>query len=99
MKGFSTKKPNTRKATYWVACYVQHDEDDPISIQKQQIEYVPGQDKEQLMLKECHKLFKQDPTVWEVLVHQGPNEVPDSGDQIVARLSREKFDGAEELTI
>lgn len=99
MKGFGTSKPSKRTANYWIACYSRENEDEPISIRKQPIEYVSGQDKEQLMLKECHRLFRQDQALWEVLVHQGPNEVPDSGDQIVARLSREKFDGAEELTI
>jgi len=31
-------------------------------------------------------------------VHQGPSEVPDSGDQIVIRLSREPFKGCSQLT-
>jgi hypothetical protein len=36
-------------------------------------------------------------TIWEVLVHQGPNEEPDNGDQITLRMSREKFRGSTTL--
>jgi hypothetical protein len=99
MKGFGTIKSKKRTATYWVARYLREDEDEPISIDKQTIEYVPGQDKERLMLAYCHEIFRTFPDIWEVLVHQGSTPVPESGDQIVARLSRERFNGCEELTI
>jgi hypothetical protein len=99
MKGFGTIKSKKRTATYWVARYLREDEDEPISIDKQTIEYVPGQDKERLMLAHCHEIFRAFPDIWEVLVHQGSASVPESGDQIVARLSRERFNGCEELTI
>ncbi len=99
MKGFGTIKSKKRTATYWVARYLREDEDEPISVDKQTIEYVPGQDKERLMLAHCHEIFRAFPDIWEVLVHQGSAPVPESGDQIVARLSRERFNGCEELTI
>jgi hypothetical protein len=51
------------------------------------------------MLAYCHDIFKYSPSIWEVLVHQGASEVPESGDQVVARLGRERFEGWEELTI
>jgi hypothetical protein len=99
MKGFGTIKSKKRTATYWVARYLREDEDEPISIDKQTIEYVPGQDKERLMLAYCHEIFRTFPDIWEVLVHKGSAPVAESGDQIVARLSRERFNGCEELTI
>ena len=99
MKGFNATKQATRSSSYWVASYTKDNEDEPLSIQKQKIEYLPGQDKEQLMLRYCHNIFKKSPEVWEVLVHQGPSEIPESGDQVVARVSREPFSGAEELTV
>lgn len=99
MKGFKSSTPLKRTATYWIASYLKDNEDEPLSIRKEKIEYLPGQNKEQLMLLYCHNIFKSSPEVWEVLVHQGPSEVPDSGNQVVARLSRERFSGAEELTI
>ena len=99
MKGFGTTKTKNRIATYWVARYVRDNEDEPIAVDRQTIEYVPGQDKERLMLAHCHEIFRASPDVWEVLVHQGSDSVPESGDQIIARLSRERFNGCEELTI
>jgi hypothetical protein len=99
MKGFGTIKSKKRTATYWVACYLREDEDEPISVDKQTIEYMPGQNKERRMLAYCHEIFRAFPDIWEVLVHQGSAPVPESGDQIVARLSRERFNGCEELTI
>lgn len=98
-KGFLLKSTLTKTAKYWVAQYEQENEDEPFSIQKTEVNYLPGQDKEQLMLQYCHSLFKKNPKTWEILVHQGPEDIPQSGDQIVARLSREKFSGAEELII
>ena len=88
-----------RTARYWISCYEKGNEDDPISCHRAEILYKPGQSKQQKMLAYCHDIFRYSPPVWEVLVHQGPTEVPESGDQIVARLSREEFDGCEELTI
>lgn len=99
MKGFGTTKTKKRIATYWVARYVRDNEDEPIAVDRQTIEYVPGQDKERLMLAHCHEIFRASPDVWEVLVHQGSDSVPESGEQIIARLSRERFNGCEELTI
>jgi hypothetical protein len=34
------------------------------------------------------------PTIWEILVHQGPDQVPEHGDQITHRLSRARFQGS-----
>jgi len=99
MKGFGSAKKKLRTASYWVAQYLREDEDEPISVGKQVIEYVPGQDSERLILEHCHEIFRSSPEVWEVLVHRGRDSVPASGDQIMARLSRERFDGCEELTI
>lgn len=99
MKGFKSNTQLKHTATYWIASYLKDNEDEPLSIKKQKIEYLPGQDKDKLMLCYCHSIFKSSPEVWEVLVHRGPHEVPDSGDQVVARVSREPFRGSEELTI
>lgn len=99
MKGFSATKTKKRTSTYWVAQYSRENEDEPLSIEKRVVQYAHGQNKERLMLASCHEIFRSSPEVWEVLVHQGPDSVPESGDQIVARLSRERFEGCEELTI
>ena len=39
-----------------------------------------------------------DDSVWEVLIHDGPNQVPSTGNAILARLSREQFKESIQLT-
>lgn len=94
-KGFSFRKEKKRFSSYWIACYSKEDEDVPMFVIKKVIEYVPGQDVVRLLLLRCRSILRDTPGAWEVLVHQGPNEVPDSGDQIVARVSKEPFDQCE----
>lgn len=97
MKGFNATKQTTRSSTYWVASYTKDDEDKPFAVHKKVLSYAPGQDKDVLMTKYCYSLMEFNPHVWEVLVHQGPKEMPDHGDQIVMRLSREPFNGCKQL--
>lgn len=99
MKGFSSAQPKLNTSKYWISCYEQDNEDEPISVDRIEIKFKPGENKERKMLSYCHKLFKSKPEVWEVLVHKGPSEIPESGDQIIARISRAPFDGAEELVV
>lgn len=97
VKGFSTTKHKTYSSAYWVACYTKDNEDEPVGIHKKVLSYKPGQDKDALMTKYCHSIMKINQNVWEILVHQGPSEIPNSGDQIVIRLSREPFKGCGQL--
>ena len=97
MKGFSVTKTKTRTASYWVASYIQENEDTPLGIHKKTFELAPGADKDKLILDYCRELMRINATIWEVLVHQGPNEEPDNGDQITLRMSREKFRGSTTL--
>jgi len=99
MKGFGSEKLQHRTAKYWVSCYKRDDEDEPISVHRAEINYMPGQSKQQKMLEYCHDLFRYGPNVWEVLVHQGPTDSPESGDQVVARMSREWFSECQELHV
>lgn len=96
-KGFVSSAQSTCTASYWVACYSKDDEDTPMGIHKKIISYKPGQDKEKLIVRYCHQLFNVNKTIWDVLVHQGPQEVPDHGDQIVLRMSRDIFHGSTKL--
>lgn len=93
MKGFGSTKQQQRSASYWVAAYVKDNEDEPIAVHKKILTYKHGQDKEALMTNYCNSIMKLNHNIWEILVHQGPSEVPDTGDQIVIRLSREPFKG------
>lgn len=96
-KGFGSGKEKKRSSSYWVACYSKEDEDVPMLTIKKVIDYAPGQDVVRLMLIWCRQLLLETPDAWEVLVHQGLKEVPTSGEQVVARLSREPFDQCEVL--
>ena len=98
MKGFSTTKQKTNSSAYWVAVYSKDNDDEPIDIHKKILTYKPGQDKDVLMTKYCYSIMKINKNIWEILVHQGPSKIPDSGDQIVIRLSREPFKGCGQLT-
>jgi hypothetical protein len=97
MKGFSSNKQQTRSSSYWVASYTKDNEDEPLGIHKKVLSYKPGQDKEVLMIRYCNSIMKINQNIWEMLVHQGPTEIPDSGDQIVLRLSRKKFKGSAQV--
>jgi hypothetical protein len=97
MKGFSSTQQPTKSATYWIAAYVKDNEDEPIDVYRKVLSYKPGQDKELLMIRYCNSVMKINRNIWEMLVHQGPTEIPDSGDQIVLRLSREKFKGSAQV--
>jgi len=94
MKGFVSSTQPTRTASYWVACYSKEDEDVPMGIHKKVLKYKVGQDKEKLIIRYCHQLFDLNRTIWDVLVHQGPSEVPEHGDQVVMRMSRDQFRGS-----
>jgi hypothetical protein len=97
MKGFSSTQQRTKSSSYWVAVYAKDNDDEPIDVYKKILIYKPGQDKESLMTNYCNTLMKTNKNIWEILVHQGPSEVPDTGDQIVIRLSREPFKGCSQL--
>ena len=96
-KGFGAPKQKQRASSYWIACYSKEDEDVPLFTIRRVIDYVPGQDVVRMLLVRCRELLLETPDAWEVLVHQGPTDVPDSGEQIIARLSREPFDLCEEM--
>ena len=94
MKGFGSTQQPTKAASYWIAAYAKDNEDEPIDVYRKVLAYKPGQDKELLMIRYCNSVMKINRNIWEMLVHQGPTETPDSGDQIVLRLSRENFKGS-----
>jgi hypothetical protein len=95
MKGFAAIKQTEKTARYWIACYTQEDEDVPFDTYKKALAYKPGQDKDKLILEYCRDVMRINKHVWELLVHQGPNDTPDNGDQITLRMSREQFRGSE----
>jgi hypothetical protein len=94
MKGFNSTKTNLKTSRYWISQYTQDNDDEPFDVHKRVLEYVPGQDRERLILLYCKRLMDASASTWEILVHQGPNSEPENGDQIVLRMSREQFKDA-----
>jgi hypothetical protein len=94
MKGFVASKVPTRSASYWIACYSQDNEDEPIAVHKKVLTLKAGQNKDKLIFQYCRELMKINQSIWEILVHQGVSAVPDHGDQITLRMSRQKFRGS-----
>ncbi len=98
MKGFNSTKTNLKTSRYWISQYTQDNDDEPFDVHKKLLEYVPGQDRERLILLYCKGLMDASASTWEILVHQGPNSEPENGDQIVLRMSREQFKDALMMT-
>ena len=95
-KGFGIPgKTKTKK--FWLAAFTQDNDDDPLMTTR--IE-VPRKSTESA-LKQAVQIGKQwidsDQVIWEVLIHDGPDEVPATGDAMLARLSREQFKESTEL--
>jgi hypothetical protein len=95
-KGFGTpSKTKTKK--FWLAAFTQDNDDDPLMTIR--IE-VPRKSTEHA-IKQAVRIGKQwidsDKVIWEVLIHDGPDEVPATGDAMLARLSREQFNESIEL--
>jgi hypothetical protein len=96
MKGFGNPiKTKTKK--FWLAAFTQDNEDDPLMTVR--IEVVRRSTEG--AIKEAVRVGKQwidsDEFIWEVLIHDGPDEIPATGDAILARLSREQFKESIEL--
>lgn len=95
-KGFGT--PNkTKTKKFWLAAFTQDNDDDPLMTIR--IE-VPRKSTESALKQAVHigkQWIDSDQVIWEVLIHDGPNEVPATGDAMLARLSREQFKDSAEL--
>jgi len=96
MKGFGQPiKTKTKK--FWLAAFTQDNEDEPLMTVR--IE-VPRKSTE-AAIKEAVRIGKQwldrDKVIWEVLIHDGPDEIPATRNAMLARLSREQFKDSAEL--
>lgn len=97
MKGFGDpSKTKTKK--FWLAAFTQDNDDDPLMTIR--IE-VPRKSTEHALKQAMHigkQWIDSDQVIWEVLIHDGPDEIPATGDAMLARLSREQFKDSAELT-
>jgi len=89
-KGFATPSAIKTKK-FWLAAFTQDNEDDPFMIVRIELPRKSTESAIKLAVKAGKKWMDTDNVVWEILIHDGPTQVPATGDAILARLSREQF--------
>ena len=96
-KGFA---PPTEIKTkkFWLAAFTQDNDDDPFETVRIVLPRKSTESAINLAVKAGKKWMDADNSVWEILIHDGPDEIPSTGDAILARLSREQFKESTELT-
>ena len=83
---------------FWLSAFTQDNEDDPFEIVRVELPRKSIESAIKLAVKAGKKWMDTDDSVWEVLIHDGPTQVPSTGDAVLARLSREQFKESIELT-
>ena len=97
IKGFaSPAEIKTKK--FWLSAFTQDNEDDPFEVVRVVLPRKATESAIKLAVKAGKKWMDTDDSVWEVLIHDGPDQVPSTGDAILARLSREQFKESIQLT-
>jgi len=76
---------------FWLSAFTQDNEDDPFTIVRGSFPMKSSESATKLAVKAGKKWMDTDDSVWEILIHDGPNQMPSTGDAILARLSREQF--------
>ena len=97
IKGFASPvEIKTKK--FWLSAFTQDNEDDPFEIVRVVLPRKSTESAIKLAVKAGKQWMDTDDSVWEVLIHDGPNQVPSTGNAILARLSREQFKESIQLT-
>ena len=95
-KGFGAPTEIKTKK-FWLAAFTQDNEDDPLMIVRVELPRKSTEAAIKLAVKAGKKWMDTDDVVWEILIHDGPTQVPVTGDAILARLSRDQFKESVEL--
>jgi hypothetical protein len=98
IKGFAAPSAIKTKK-FWLAAFTQDNEDDPFMIIRVELPRKSTEAALKLAVKAGKKWMNTDDMVWEILIHDGPTQIPATGDAILARLSREQFNESMELVI
>jgi hypothetical protein len=97
-KGFAfPKEIKTKK--FWLAAFTQDNEDDPLMVVRVELPRKSTEAAIKLAVKAGMKLMVTDDMIWEILIHDGPTQVPATGDAVLVRLSRDPFNKSMELII
>lgn len=76
---------------FWLSAFTQDNEDDPFTVVRVSFPRKSSESATKLAVKAGKKWMDTDDSVWEILIHDGPDQMPSTGDAILARLSREQF--------
>jgi hypothetical protein len=96
-KGFA-EPIETKTKKFWLSAFTQDNEDDPFEIVRVELPRKSIESAIKLAVKAGKQWMDTDDSVWEVLIHDGPTQIPSTGDAVLARLSREQFKESIELT-
>ena len=89
-KGFGAPvEIKTKK--FWLSAFTQDNEDEPFTVVRVSFPRKSSESATKLAVKAGKKWMDTDNSVWEILIHDGPDQMPTTGDSILARLSREQF--------
>lgn len=80
----------------WFSTYAKDNEDEPLTVTREALPAVPGQDIARLAVLHARRL-QADPAVFEVLAHRGHQREPERGDDVLCRVCREAFRGSLQL--
>ena len=83
---------------FWLSAFTQDNEDDPFTVVRVSFPRKSSESATKLAVKAGKKWMDTDDSVWEILIHDGPDQMPSTGDAILARLSREQFKESIQLT-
>ena len=83
---------------FWLSAFTQDNEDDPFEVVRVVLPRKSTESAIKLAVKAGKQWMDTDDSVWEILIHDGPNQLPATGDAILARLSREQFKESIQLT-
>ena len=97
IKGFA-EPIETKTKKFWLSAFTQDNEDDPFETVRVELPRKSIESAIKLAVKVGKQWMDTDDSVWEVLIHDGPTQVPSTGDAVLARLSREQFKESIELT-
>lgn len=88
--GFAPSRPVERVKRYWLSTYSRDDEDTPLEVIRLPVVFRPGQDPLPQALRYAQALIQRG-DAFDVIIHDGPDPEPSSGEQVLARLSAEPF--------
>jgi hypothetical protein len=95
-KGFGSP-PKYRTKQLWVSLYSQDNEDEPMEVKRLQVPFLPGQNPVEKARDQARLWMNENSNIWDVLIYDGPDQEPASGDAILVRMCREPFNECVQL--